>query len=88
MSTSKRYRKRPVEVEALKLDPQNAFDVLDQVGGELEMTDYGTPTALLIPTLEGIMRAEVGDYIIRGVEGEYYACKPGIFEKTYEKVQK
>lgn len=88
MSTSKRYRKRPVEVEALKLDPQNAFDVLDQVGGELEMTDYGTPTALLIPTLEGIMRAEIGDYIIRGVEGEYYACKPGIFEKTYEKVQK
>lgn len=88
MSTSKRYRKRPVEVEALKLDPQNAFDVLDRVGGELEMTDYGTPTALLIPTLEGIMRAEIGDYIIRGVEGEYYACKPGIFEKTYEKVQK
>lgn len=88
MSTPKRYRKRPVEVEALKLDPQNAFDVLDQVGGELEMTDYGTPTALLIPTLEGIMRAEIGDYIIRGVEGEYYACKPGIFEKTYEEVQK
>lgn len=86
MSTPKRYRKRPVEVEALKLDLHNAFDVLDQVGGELEMTDYGTPTALLIPTLEGIMRAEVGDYIIRGVEGEYYACKPGIFEKTYEEV--
>ena len=50
------------------------------------MTDYGTPTALLIPTLEGIMRAEIGDYIIRGVEGEYYPCKPKIFEKTYEEV--
>lgn len=86
MSEPKRYRKRPVEVEAVQLDPQNAFTVLDEVGGELEMTDYGTPTALLIPTLEGIMRAEVGDYIIRGVEGEYYACKPGIFEKTYEEV--
>lgn len=86
MSTPKRYRKKPVEIEALRLDPQNAFDVLDQVGGELEMTDYGTPTALLIPTLEGIMRAEVGDYIIRGVEGEYYACKRRIFEKTYEEV--
>lgn len=86
MSTPKRYRKGPVEIEALQLDPQNAFDVLDEVGGELEMTDYGTPTALLIPTLEGIMRAEVGDYIIRGVEGEYYACKRRIFEKTYEEV--
>ena len=84
MSAPKRYRKKPVEVEALKLDPHNAFDVLDQVGGELEMTDYGTTTALLIPTLEGIMRAEIGDYIIRGVEGEYYACKRRIFEKTYE----
>lgn len=86
MITPKRYRKRPVEVEAVQLDPQNAFAVLDEVGGELEMTDYGTPTALLIPTLEGIMRVEVGDYIIRGVEGEFYGCKRRIFEKTYEKV--
>ena len=86
MNEPKRYRKKPVEIEAMQLDPQNAFAVLDEVGGELEMTDYGTPTALLIPTLEGIMRAEIGDYIIRGVEGEYYPCKPKIFEKTYEEV--
>lgn len=86
MITPKRYRKKPVEIEAVQLDPQNAFTVLDEVGGELEMTDDGTPTALLIPTLEGIMRAEIGDYIIRGVEGEFYPCKPKIFEKTYEEV--
>lgn len=88
MSDRKRYRKRPVEVEAVQLDLQNAFTVLDEIGGELEMTDYGTPTALLIPTLEGIMRAEIGDYIIRGAEGEFYPCKSKIFEKTYEEVEK
>lgn len=86
MSTLKRYRRRPVEVEAVQLDPQNAFDVLDEFGGELEMTDYGTPTALLIPTLGGVMRVEIGDYIIRVVEAEYYSCKRLIFEKTYEEV--
>lgn len=84
MNTPKRYRKKPVEIEAVQLDPQNAFTVSDEVGGELEMTDYGTPTALLIPTLEGIMRAEIGDYIIRGVEGEFYPCRADIFEQTYE----
>ena len=83
----KRYRKKPVEIEAVQLNPQNAFDVLDEVGGELEMTDYGTPTALLIPTLEGIMRARMGDYIIHGIEGEFYACRQTIFEKTYEEVE-
>lgn len=45
--------------------------------------DLGDP-ALLIPTLEGEMRAEVGDWIIRGVKGELYPCKPDIFEATYD----
>lgn len=39
-----------------------------------------------IPTLEGVMIAREGDYIIRGIEGELYPCKPDIFEKTYERV--
>ena len=39
-----------------------------------------------IPTLEGVMEANVGDYIIRGVKGEFYPCKSGIFNKTYEQV--
>lgn len=39
-----------------------------------------------ISKLEGTMRAEIGDYIIRGVQGEFYPCKPDIFEKTYEKI--
>ena len=43
--------------------------------------------ALLIETLEGDMYAEVGDYIIQGVHGEYYSCKPNIFTETYEEIE-
>ena len=41
---------------------------------------------ILINTLEGNMKASIGDFIIKGVQGEFYPCKPDIFEKTYEKV--
>lgn len=48
---------------------------------------YQTDVPMDIPTLEGTMHAEPGDYIITGVKGEQYPCKPDIFEKTYEKVE-
>ena len=47
---------------------------------------YQTDKELLIETLEGMMKAEKGDYIIRGVKGEYYPCKPDVFKLTYEKL--
>lgn len=47
---------------------------------------YQTDEEMIIPTLEGDMKASVGDYIITGVNGEQYPCKPDIFEKTYEPV--
>lgn len=47
---------------------------------------YQTKVEMLIPTLEGNMKASVGDWIITGINGEQYPCKPDIFEKTYEKV--
>lgn len=47
---------------------------------------YQTDEEMIIPTLEGDMKASVGDYIITGVNGEQYPCKPNIFEKTYEPV--
>lgn len=47
---------------------------------------YQTDVEMIIPTLEGDMKASVGDYIITGVNGEQYPCKPDIFEKTYEPV--
>lgn len=48
---------------------------------------YKTDKPVIIKTLEGDMKASVGDYIITGVNGEQYPCKPDIFEKTYEKVE-
>lgn len=48
---------------------------------------YQTDVELDIPTLEGIMHADIGDWIITGVKGEQYPCKPDIFEKTYERVE-
>ncbi len=54
--------------------------------GEVGAINYSDEGVLMIHTLEGIMRAEPGDWIIRGVAGEVYPCKPDIFEKTYEKV--
>ncbi len=48
---------------------------------------YQTDVELDIPTLEGVMHASVGDYIITGVHGEQYPCKPDIFEETYELVE-
>lgn len=47
---------------------------------------YQTKVEMIIPTLEGDMKASIGDWIITGINGEQYPCKPDIFEKTYEKV--
>jgi len=67
--------------------------ILDFVGLPLRVKttpDVGNPlgkVSIEIPTLEGAMQAQVGDYIIKGVNGEFYPCKPDIFAKTYEKVE-
>lgn len=79
------FRKRPVVVEAVRFeDSVECFDELQELG--LNMTIIGdgveAPT-LYIDTLEGEMAAQLGDYIIKGVNGEFYPCKPDIFEKTY-----
>ena len=51
-------------------------------------SEFTVRNKLIIKTLEGLMKASVGDFIIQGVNGEIYPCKPDIFEKTYEKVEK
>ena len=71
----------------------NNDEILDFVRLPLRVKtvpDVGNPlgkVSIEIPTLEGVMEAQVGDYIIKGVNGEFYPCKPDIFEKTYEKVE-
>lgn len=84
-----RYRKKPVEIEAVQLTWQTWNEVCELIGefpsGMRRV--YLERIGLLIPTLEGAMRANQDDWIIRGVNGELYPCKPDIFEKTYEKVE-
>lgn len=75
------YRKRPVEVEAVLLTPDNVREVAEWCGGQTFAS-----VGLLVPTLEGVMRADFGDWIIRGVEGEHYPCKPTVFAATYTEV--
>ena len=78
---AKLYRKKPVVVEAV----QFTWDNVDEVREFLQSAVYLTKSAgIIIRTLEGDMLAEPGDYIIRGIQGEHYPCKPMIFEATYE----
>ena len=77
-----RYRKKPVVVEAIQYNGKNKVEIQLFMNMYLDQTSKG----LKIPTLEGDMFASVGDYIIKGVQGEFYPCKPDIFEQTYELV--
>lgn len=82
MSDVKQYRKKPVIINAIQYDGQNGSDIFHIFAGHLSnYDDY-----MEIDTLEGRMRAEVGDWIIEGIKGEVYPCKPDIFEATYEAV--
>ena len=79
-----KFRKKPVEIEALIWN--NNFDEIFQfmdADNNLGIVGF-TGDVLQIRTLEGIMDAQPGDYIIKGVKGEFYPCKPDIFALTYE----
>lgn len=84
-----KYRKKPVVIEAIQfLDEGHDVLALSDFMEQNLVIDYAIPDkpVLKIATLEGVMMASVGDYIIKGVKGEFYPCKPDIFEATYEKV--
>jgi hypothetical protein len=74
-----RFRKKPVEVEARRLVPENADDLAQWCGGRVWRR-----RGVTITTMEGSMLARWGDWIIQGVAGEFYPCAPAIFEATYE----
>ena len=85
-----KYRKKPVEIEAVRFRRNNWNDILEFTNNTahtliIERGINGIATCI-IPTLEGQHIATEGDYIIKGVKGEFYPCKPDIFEMTYEKV--
>ena len=78
-----RYRKKPVEIEAVRWTGENLEEIKDFAKGALVRRG---PAGIAIDTLEGRMRADKGDYIIKGIAGEFYPCKPDIFKATYEEV--
>jgi hypothetical protein len=85
-SPIKRYKKKPVEVQAVQLTPENGPIVWEWADSKPYYEPDGTLSGLSIYTLEGRMKADFGDYVIKGVKGEFYPCKPDIFEATYEAV--
>jgi len=78
-----KYRKRPVVIEAQQYDGHNGIKLLAWIGGS-ELQEDLTGHGIEIKTLEGTMRADKGDWIIKGVKGEFYPCKDEIFRMTYE----
>ena len=79
----KKYRKKPVIIEAIQWNGKNLSEIDNFVGGSRKTEG----SILVIHTLEGDMEASINDYIIKGVNGEFYPCKPDIFDKTYESAQ-
>ncbi len=95
----KKFRKKPVVIEAIRWNGRNLVDVITFMDGSIDMNckaaemgwdnyvDLVDRRGLKIYTLEGLMDADIGDWIIKGVAGEFYPCKPDIFAKTYELVE-
>lgn len=78
-----KYRKKPVVVDAIQWTGDNELEVFYFLNdGLIDIKNR----VVRIETLEGVMSASVGDYIIKGIKGEFYPCKPDIFEMTYEPV--
>jgi len=94
--TIKNYKKKPVVIQDIQWTGKNLREITTFIDGEVKTNniyasdmwntycDMVDSSGLKIHTLEGKMNANVGDYVIRGVQGEFYPCKPDIFEKTYE----
>ena len=82
------YRKKPYVIEAMQLNFHNRDKIIEFGEGNITLTwRDGYLEGAYVNTLEGVIYATYGDYIIKGVDGEFYPCKPSVFEKTYELVE-
>ena len=81
-----KYRKRPVVIEAVQWRGTETLEDINKLGSHQMRPICRDNHQLIIQTLEGEMRADPGDWIIKGVQGELYPCKPDIFAATYERV--
>lgn len=92
-----KYRKKPVVIDAVQFNGRNVGEIEVFIGKKLKTRVFsdaayeaGVAAPLFeidIETLEGVMTASPNDYIIKGVKGEFYPCKPDVFEQTYEKAE-
>ena len=78
------WKKKPVVISACQFDGMNQTEIMEWVGRSAATENDN----IYIITLEGAMKLSVGDYLIKGVQGEFYPCKPDIFVKTYERADK
>ncbi len=78
----RKFRKKPIVIEAIQYVGGNKDEIIEFTQGKaMANTGYSHMT---IPTLEGNHKADVSDWIIKGIKGEFYPCKPDIFKETYE----
>ena len=83
-----KYRKKPVEIEAVQWTGDNATEIAEFSKTSNRYVEVDEANKFVkIGTLEGVMTASLNDFIIKGVQGELYPCKPDIFEQTYERVE-
>ena len=84
-----KYRKKPVVIEAKQLlNTKESFnEIYEWLGMNVDLSAAQDGTFINIATLEGTMQARIGDWIIKGIAGEFYPCKNDIFLATYEKVE-
>ena len=83
-----KFVKKPVVIEALQYDGANITEIETFVGEKLPIIMASdVDTQLVIPTLEGDMQVSKGDYVIKGIKGEFYPCKPDIFKQSYNMVE-
>jgi hypothetical protein len=85
MKTIKKYKKKPIAIQALQFDSDNVSDMINFIG-DFPFEYIHEKSLIILHTLEGEHNVRHGDYVIRGVYDEYYPIKPDIFKDTYEEV--
>lgn len=82
-----KFRKKPVVIEAVQWTGKNIDEIREFMGIALVINPIDPKCFIQVRTLEGNLHASDGDWIIKGVKGEFYPCKPDIFEQTYEEAK-
>jgi hypothetical protein len=82
----RKFRKRPVTIEAMQITDEKSVLNIEEWVNSPTLGFTTSPPTVWIDTLEGRMTGNVGDWIIKGVQGEFYPCKDSIFHKTYQEV--